>query len=321
MHLRSNRLFSVAAIGLVASACLDTTGARFSTLEKQAAAIAVAGDNVFPSPMPPGALAPEDAPQIIVMGFDDCMFTGDHPNDLAKAPDNGMRFVAALFEQLKNPDGSVAHGSFYPNGAYLPNTEVGGPWGSETSYTPSAYKKLVSLGFEMGNHTFDHLEINGTWGRIPTAWKTGSLGGWADSAGTKLPQDVWESPVVSFNDQLLRQSIGVAKIYGFKAPRLEINGPGLAALKSLGYLYDASLEEGHQQEYISAAVLPGTDQRGFKWIPWPYTLDNGSPGVWQSQDYGEKDTPCGTSPPGCSRCRCTCSTSRTTGCRRRSPRA
>jgi hypothetical protein len=39
---------------------------------------------------------------------------------------------------------------------------------------------------------------------------------------------------------------------------------------------------------VSAAVRPGTDSSGFNWTVWPYTLDNGSPGVWQSQDFGEK---------------------------------
>ena len=33
---------------------------------------------------------------------------------------------------------------------------------------------------------------------------------------------------------------------------------------------------------------PGADEDGFKWVVWPYSLDNGSPGVWQSQDFGEK---------------------------------
>ena len=71
----------------------------------------------FPSSMPPGDLDPQNAPQIIVFGFDDCMFTGNHPNDTAVAPDNGMNFVTQTFGPMTNPDGSDAHVSFYVNGS------------------------------------------------------------------------------------------------------------------------------------------------------------------------------------------------------------
>jgi hypothetical protein len=48
------------------------------------------------------------------------------------------------------------------------------------------------------------------------------------------------------------------------------------------------MEEGIDWEHVTAAVKSGTDQEGFKWVVWPYSLDNGSPGAWQSQDFGEK---------------------------------
>jgi peptidoglycan/xylan/chitin deacetylase (PgdA/CDA1 family) len=243
----------------------------------------------FPSPMPPGGLDPQDTPQIIVFGFDDCMFTGDHPNDTTQAMDNGMNFLAQLLGPLTNPDGTDAHMSFYVNGAYLPNSEVGGTWGSETEYTVAACQEFLSLGFELGNHTFDHLEINGTWDQIPEDWHDGSLGGWTDHCGTMMPKEVWLDPILSFNDTLLKSTFGVSQLYGFRAPRLEINDEGLQAVKEFGYIYDVNLEEGHQWEYISAAVQSGMDSSGFKWTVWPYTLDNGSPGAWQSQDFGEKE--------------------------------
>ncbi len=246
-------------------------------------------NNLFPSPMPPGNLAPKDAPQIIVFGWDDCMFTGDHASDLAKGSDNGMNFIEQTFGPMTNPDGSDVHVSFYENGAYLPNSEVGGPWGSETNLTVAAGRALIAQGFELGNHTFDHLEINATWGKIPDAFHKGSLGGWTDRAGTLMDKATWMTPVISFNDEFLKQSYGVSEIFGFRAPRLEINDAGLQALVESGYLYDVNMEEGNQWEYVTAAVKPGTDAKGFKWVVWPHTLDNGSPGVWQSQDFGEKD--------------------------------
>jgi hypothetical protein len=245
-------------------------------------------DNLLASPMPPGDLAPANAPQIVVFGWDDCMFTGDHPEDTAFASDNGMNFIEAAFAGRTNPDGSAVHTSFYENGAYLPNGEEGGPWGSETDYTLAAGQSLLALGFELGNHTFDHLEINGTWGQIHPDFDDGSLGGWTDGAGTLMDYDAWTDPVIGFNDSFLRSSYGISQLYGFRAPRLEINDAGLQAIKDAGYLYDLNMEEGHQWEYVTAAVQPGTDSRGFNWTVWPHTLDNGNPGAWQSQDFGEK---------------------------------
>jgi len=246
-------------------------------------------NNLTASPMPPGNLAPGDAPMIIVFGWDDCAFTGDHAND-ATEPDNGMNFIARTFGPLTNPDGTKGAVSFYQNGAYLPNTEQGGPWGSETNLMLAAGRELLTAGFEVGNHTFDHLEINGTWGRIPAAYRMGSLGGWTESVGTLMDQATWKDPVIAVNDRLLVTSYGLSqpKLYGFRAPRLEINDKGLRALAEYGYLYETNMEEGHQWEHVTAATRPGTDQTGFKWTTWPYTLDNGSPGAWQSQDFGEK---------------------------------
>ena len=69
-------------------------------------------NNLFASPSPPGNLKPADAPQIIVFGWDDCAFTGDHPADSAQN-DNGMNFIARTFGGLSNnPNGSKASVSF-----------------------------------------------------------------------------------------------------------------------------------------------------------------------------------------------------------------
>ncbi len=119
-------------------------------------------------------------------------------------------------------------------------------------------------------------------------WKTGSLGGWAAHVGTLMDLASWKDPVIAVNDAVLKAAYGVAKIEGFRAPRLEVNENGLNALVDLGYRYDVNMEEGHQWNYVAAAVADGADTEGFDWVVWPYTLDNGSPGVWQSQDFGEK---------------------------------
>jgi len=246
-------------------------------------------NNLFASPSPPGSLKPSEAPQIIVFGWDDCAFTGDHPADSAQN-DNGMNFIARTFGGLSNnPDGRKASVSFYQNGAYLPNSESGGPWGSETNLMLAAGQELLAKGFEVGNHTFDHLEINGTWGRIPAAYHMGSLGGWTAQVGTLMSEVAWKDVAAGFNGTFLEQTYGLSgHLSGFRAPRLEINDHGLNALKTLGYLYDANMEEGQQESYVTAITRAGADTAGFKWVVWPYTLDNGSPGAWQSQDFDEK---------------------------------
>jgi hypothetical protein len=105
-----------------------------------------------------------------------------------------------------------------------------------------------------------------------------------------MDQASWLAPVITFNDQHLIRSYGLSqsKLSGFRAPRLELNDAGLRALAEYGYLYDTSLEEGNQLEHVTAAVLPGADDKGHKWTVWPHSLDNGSPGSWQSQDFGDK---------------------------------
>jgi hypothetical protein len=246
-------------------------------------------NNLFASPAPPGQLKPSEAPQIIVFGWDDCAFTGDDPRD-SSANDNGMNFVARTFGGLAaNPNGSKASVSFYQNGAYLPNSEQGGPWGSETNLMLAAGQELLAKGFEVGNHTFDHLETNGTWGKIPAAFRMGSGGGWTEAVGTILDEATWHNLVIKFNGDFLKQTYGLSEnLHGFRAPRLEINDKGLQAMKALGYEYDANMEEGMQESYVTAITKAGADTRGFNWVVWPYTLDNGSPGAWQSQDFDEK---------------------------------
>jgi hypothetical protein len=75
-----------------------------------------------------------------------------------------------------------------------------------------------------------------------------------------------------------------------RAPRLEINDNGLQAIKAVGYQYDQDLEESLPDGAIAAAVAADTTgaKVGYNWFPWPYTLDNGSPGVWNQQVNGDE---------------------------------
>src|SRR5438270_370501 len=81
------------------------------------------------------------------------------------------------------------------------------------------------------------------------------------------------------NHAELKHLFKVSAIQGFRAPRLEVNDNGLNALKAIGYQYDENLEEILPEGQVDAAIAVDTDgKKGFNWVPWPYTLDNGSPG-------------------------------------------
>jgi hypothetical protein len=119
-----------------------------------------------------------------------------------------------------------------------------------------------------------------------------STAGPAATAGTGpgacMDQATWAS-ILPANDTALKSAYSVPSITGFRAPRLEMNDQGLQAVKAMGYSYDVSLEEIQPPGWVDAAVDTDTDSmKGFAWFPWPYTLDNGSPGNWNQQINGDK---------------------------------
>ncbi|HVR64181.1 MAG TPA: hypothetical protein VMU50_19915 [Polyangia bacterium] len=241
-------------------------------------------NNLVASPSPPGGLTPASAPQIVVFGWDDVEST------------EGITFVNTLYGSLMNPDGSKSHCNLNPNACY---GEGGAPpVGKYTcgNGTLSLTKDMVTLpSFDMGNHTIDHLEgyeALGGWSGIPAEWKDTVNGGWKftndKGPGLFIDQPTWTG-VISANDAELKSlyGTGVGKtitIGGFRAPRLEINDAGLNAMKAFGYTYDQDLEEIMPEGFSDAAIAIDTPgKKGFNWIPWPYTLDNGSPGIWNQQ--------------------------------------
>ncbi len=249
--------------------------------------------NRLASPLPPGDMMPQDAPMILVLGFDDCMFTGNHGNE-QNGP-NAMAWIGEVLGGLKNPNGEDVAVGYYANGCYLPNDE-GQIWGSESELMLSAHNDLIAKGFEIGNHTFEHLEDVQlqVWHRLVNAtdplkqYTDGD--GWIPQVGTSITHEqVWQEFVIGINEQTLKNKLsGVTELYGFRAPRLEINDVGLQVLQNEGYQYDINIEEGNQWCYVQAANRR-TGSEGFNWAVYPYTLDHGAPGAWQAQDMGERD--------------------------------
>jgi hypothetical protein len=235
-------------------------------------------NNVFASPAPPGNSDPTDAPQVVVIGFDDIENT------------EGVTFMNTLLGSITNPDGKKAGFGINPNACYAGSALYQCGDGSLNSN-----QGLVTMNNpEMGNHTLDHLEQNSSWNGIPAQYKdmTG-LGGWAfkngNGPGTYIDQATWAN-LIKVNDGALKNVYGQQTITGFRAPRLEINDNGLQAIKAAGYAYDQNLEEILPESHaLGASMVDTANNKGFYAIPWPYTLDNGSNGIWQQQTYTPAD--------------------------------
>jgi hypothetical protein len=238
-------------------------------------------DNLIASPAPPGSLTPQNAPQIVVFGWDDI-------ENLT-----GVQFVNSLLAGVNNPNGKKASANMNPNACYAEGwPQPAGKYSCGDGTLATNRASVTSAGFTVGNHTIDHLEPTSTWSGIPAQYKSAD-GGWVTSPdgygpGVLLDQATWQK-VINANDAELKSVYGVTSIKGFRAPRLEINDNGLKALKAAGYTYDQSLEELQPDGYVDALVgLDTAGKHGFNWVTWPYTLDNGSPGIWIQQSGGDK---------------------------------
>jgi len=239
-------------------------------------------NNLLASPAPPGGLTPENAPQIVVFGFDDVESVA------------GVTFVNNLVSG-NNPDGNKASLNLNPNGCYIRGWQGGG-YGCGMGDLALNKPMVTQNGFAIANHTIDHLEnseVDPGWDGIPDEWRDPDNHGWKftdDGYGPGIAMDVstWKD-VLMANDTELKTLLSIDSILGFRAPRLEINDNGLKALAEIKYSYDMTLEELLPDAYVTAASATDVEgKKGFNWVPWPYTLDNGSPGIWIQQQGGDK---------------------------------
>ncbi|MFC1476697.1 hypothetical protein ACFL5S_01905 [Fibrobacterota bacterium] len=177
----------------------------------------------------------------------------------------------------------------------------GGSEKEEEPHTVRMYTEIISTGFELGCHTIDHMESNSglpqsfwpnsgegfdpgvgaevdLYGKkVPEQYAAWDVIGWDAFAGCKVSKECWKGALQLAEAELteyLSVSVSGGDIFGFRAPRLEINSNGLFALKELGYTYDCSVEEGFEEN------MDGTNAY------WPYTYDNGSPSHWVLKDGG-----------------------------------
>jgi hypothetical protein len=178
----------------------------------------------------------------------------------------------------------------------------GGSDKEEEPHTVRMYTEIMSSGNELGCHSLDHMETNSglpqsmwpnsgegfdpgvgaevdLYGKpVPEQYAAWDVIGWDAYAGCKVTKECWKGALQLAEAELteyLSASVSGGQISGFRAPRLEMNGNGLLALKELGYTYDCSIEEGFEDN------MNGSN------APWPYTFDNGSPSHWTRKDAGE----------------------------------
>jgi hypothetical protein len=201
----------------------------------------------------------------------------------------GINFVNQLLGGITNPDSNKGGANVNPNACYASDPQYACGQGTLAGNTGA----VTMNGFDMGNHTIDHLESNSTWSGIPSQYKDPMTNGWLFDAngngpGISMDQQTWQT-ILQVNDTELKSIYSPGSLVGFRAPRLEVNDNGLNAIKAIGYTYDQNLEEIQADTYIDAAVAADTaNKKGFNFLPWPYTLDNGSPGIWNQQATGDK---------------------------------
>jgi hypothetical protein len=216
-----------------------------------------AADLLDASYSPPGGLSVEEAPQFVVLGFDDNRYI------------DGMQWVMDLLEGKKNPagkgnpstfDGQPIKAAFYfTSGAAM--ADAGKP--ADVAYKADLlklWKRAVAGGHEVANHTHTHETSNA------------------------LSKDKWVSEMRECTKNLVALlGIDASEIWGFRTPYLDFGQGTFDAIKEVGLLYEATVT--HQGDYNKRQHV------------WPYTLDKGFnersiapagwiyPGVWEIPVY------------------------------------
>ncbi len=215
-------------------------------------------DNYSASVNPPGGLSILQAPQFVVIGFDDNAYSGIQ----GSAGTGGMTWALDFFNSLTNPsgksnnstyDGTKIKASLYMCTMYLAK------WMSESpTYVKRIWRDAYKAGFEIGLHSHNHPHGN-----------THNVGQWENEIQQCIdwltkPYDTKES--IGNPNNLKGIGIPRENLIGWRTPHLECNNNTFIALKNKKVYYDCSIEEGWQ-----------LDQDGTNFL-WPYTLNNDSLG-------------------------------------------
>jgi len=229
-------------------------------------------DNMPPSVNPPGGLKASQVPMFVSIGWDDNCISGTDGTDY----NGGMRWILDFLATKSNPegagnkrtyDGTPVHNSFYN----ISNCCIN-PGRDNPDNIRKIWREAMEAGHEVANHTRTHLK---------------------GKNGTIMTEDQWfdelNGCMIDFMKPYPNQGIGLTRLYGFRAPRWEINDNMYTVLRNCGIMYDCS-GYGGSQEFTSP------DGRNYYW---PYTMDYGlpgessigdHPGLWRMPKHGLIDT-------------------------------
>ncbi len=230
-------------------------------------------DNVPGSATPPGGLSASQAPMFVSIGWDDNAISGTAGT---KYEGGGVRWIIDFLDTKTNAagignkrtyDGTPVHNTFYN----ISNPIIKWSW-DDPAYVRDVWRELMEKGHEIGNHTRTHLKYKN---------------------GESMTEDQWfeevNNCIEDFKKPYPNEGLGLTRLFGFRAPRMEFNNNLYLVMKRLGIMYDCSGVY-NSQESVSS------DGKGYYW---PYTLDNGLPGkssvsshsgIWRMPKHGLIDT-------------------------------
>lgn len=167
-----------------------------------------AADLLAPSAQPPGGLAVAQAPQFVLLGFD------DNPQP------EPMGWIVDHLKELRNPagagraatfDGAPVRAIFFSNGKYWDNLPL-----------ISVHHRAHNAGHEIANHTQNHEN------------------------GSAFTVEQWRAEMAACEATFNESGIPAAGVVGFRTPFLAYNAATFEALVREHQVYDSSIEEGGQ---------------------------------------------------------------------------
>ncbi|HEX2862909.1 MAG TPA: polysaccharide deacetylase family protein, partial [Lacunisphaera sp.] len=209
----------------------------------------LAADQQAASHQPPGGLTSAQAPQFVLLGFD------DNPDT------EPMTWFVDTLKDRRNPagrgsaatfDGGPVRAIFFSNGKH---------WNSRSLIT--IHHRALNEGHEIANHTQNHHQ-----------------GGAFDAAQ-------WRTEITACAATYDETGIPAKGVVGFRAPYLQYNAATFVALSALGLAYDSSIEEGdHPDQDGTDFVWPYTLDSGSPGNAADFPADSPRrvgkhPGLWE----------------------------------------
>jgi peptidoglycan/xylan/chitin deacetylase (PgdA/CDA1 family) len=210
----------------------------------------LSADQLAPSARLPGGLAPAQAPQFILLGFDD--------NQSA----DPMTWFVDQLDHRRNPtgsgqtatfDGSPVRMIFFSNGTYWKDPVIA-----------TIHRRAAAAGHELANHTQTH------------------------PFGISFTAEKWREEMEQCDQTYIDAGVLTKPAVGFRAPYLQYTDNTFRASVATGRIYDASIQEGYQTDQDGTNFLwPYTLDQGSPGnvvrydAGSPRRLKDSYPGLWE----------------------------------------